>query len=124
MASSAMTPMPPRSRSNCRAGGGLTISKTRHRRQPRMAPGQPTAVIAGEDGRAEAESRRDREHGPHDRPQKRAAEIERAIGARANDADTGRHLAERLSTGRERDQVAAVLDDQEREQRPLREHRE
>src|SRR4051812_12338519 len=48
-----------------------------------------TAVIAGEDGRAEAESRRDREHGPHDRPQKRAAEIERAIGARANDADTG-----------------------------------
>ncbi len=44
-----------------------------------------------------------------------------AVRVFGHDANAGRHLAERLPAGGERHQVAAVLHEQEREQRPFRE---
>ena len=81
-------------------------------------------MIAAEERGEEAEARGHGEHDPHQRAEEGAAEIERPVRIRLHDADASHHLAERLSAGGERDEVAAVLHEQERQQRRLRQDAE
>ena len=81
------------------------------------------AMVAAEQRRDETEARRHRQQEPHQLPQERVAEIERRRFGRHH-ADARGHLAERLTAGRERDEVAAVLDEEEREQWTLRQDAE
>src|SRR5262245_2587125 len=74
------------------------------------------AMVAAEQ-RQETETGGSGEEQPDDGACDRAAEVERSGGLGPDDADAGRHLAERLSACGERDQVTAVLHEQERQQR-------
>src|SRR5712664_215483 len=69
-------------------------------------------MIPAEEGGHESQTGGRREQQPHQRAEKRTAEVERRSVAFRHDADADRHLPERLSAGRERHQIAAVLYEQ------------
>src|SRR5207244_1662347 len=78
-----------------------------------------TAAIAAEHGGEKAEPGGNGEDQPYERAQQGPADVERAIVVARNHADAGGHLAERLPARGERDKIAAVLHQQERQQRSL-----
>src|SRR5256714_5927716 len=82
------------------------------------------AAIAAEQCGDEAEPGRNGEQQPHRGPQERPSEIERRVLVGGNDADAGRHLPERLPAGRERDEIADILNEEKSEQRSLRQDRD
>ena len=83
-----------------------------------------TAMIPAEEGAQESKPCGHGERDPHHRAQERPTQIERAVGVGLYDPDARHHLAKRLAPGGECDQVAAVLDQEERDQRSFRQHAE
>src|SRR5262249_4920678 len=78
------------------------------------------AVVAAEEGGQEPEAGGDGEDEPHQGGHEGAPEIERRRVVGRDDANAGRHFAERLSAGGECDEIAAVLHQQKRHERTFR----
>src|SRR3989442_15619790 len=81
-----------------------------------------SAMIAAEERGQETEAGRCGEHQPYQRAEKRAANIERRVRIGRHDANARRHLAKRLTASGERDEITAILHEQERQERRLRQH--
>src|SRR5579862_1472509 len=81
-------------------------------------------MVAGEQGREQSDACWQRENEPDHLPDQRASKIERGPGLDGDDLDANGHLAERLSPGRERNQVAAVLQREECDERRPRDERQ
>ena len=82
------------------------------------------AMVAAEQRGDETEAGRHGEQRPTSASAETRGRGRATVRVGRHDADAGGHLAERLPAGRERDEVAAVLDEQEREQRPFRQDAE
>src|SRR5689334_1438169 len=76
------------------------------------------AAVAAEERREQTETSRRGKEEPQRLAHERVADVERRVGFTRDDANTCRHLAERLAAGSERDEIAAILHEQKRHHRP------
>src|SRR5689334_3288433 len=100
-------------RNSATAGAAL------HRRANDARSGEAvvqTATVAADDGGDETETGGHGEQHPHERAEKRAAQVERHLGVGGDHADAGDHLPERLASGGEGDEIAAVLHEEKRDE--------
>src|SRR5262245_46712576 len=91
--------------------GGTSANDARARE-----PIVQAAMIAAEERGEETEAGRHGEHQPDERADEGAAHIERLVAFRRvgrDDANARGHLAERLTSGGEGDEVTAILDEEE-----------